>query len=601
MATGGGKSLCYQLPAAVLGGVTLVISPLIALMVDQVQKLNEKGIPAALVSSANGERNNREVMERLLGRRMNNNKTNKEENKALKPINLLYGTPELLLTERFRKILTELHQRNGLALFALDEAHCLSSWGHDFRPAYRKLRWLRTSFPNIPCMACTATATPKVISDIREVLLLNKEDVPCNISSFNRPNISYEVRYKDSLDAMRPGGAIGDLIQLIKVQHEQATKESTPCSGIVYVHRRQDTSYIAEQISMAAGIKAAPYHAGLKNSERNAVQKNWTDGKIKIAVATVAFGMGIDLAHVRYVVHWSMAKTVEGFYQESGRAGRDGGNALSALYYSKEDFKRFEYIVRKSMQHKGKDKVQTDDRFQRKHPIEALEQMKKYCIIPDCRRRFLLAHFGEEINPTEICKKTCDYCKNPSKVQKAINTSDVVRDVLKSAATYNRSIRKDEWDGQWDQPHGEDECNEFSDGWKDGDLIITAGSGDQDSYTALNSERKGFAKASSILSNYRKMEEREFDNKASKSRHIEIPEHLRDSLPNPLSQYEKKPKNKSNNESSSMLENRVAQLRENLKKLKAQRVAKSEAQKAKAKTVAKAPPPPALSFKFSKN
>jgi len=373
MATGGGKSLCYQLPASVLGGVTLVISPLIALMVDQVNNLNKKGVTAALLSSSNGERNNKQVMARLIGRHVDKKSKGKVA-KPLQSITLLYVTPELIQTERFRTVLKELYQKNKLTQFAIDEAHCLSTWGHDFRPAYRKLDWLRSNFPDIPCMACTATATAKVISDIRETLSLKDEEVPCNMSSFNRPNISYEVRYKDSLDAMKPGGAIGDLISFIKQQHEKASNDAYFCSGIVYVHKRQDTSFIANQITRTAGIQAAPYHAGLKDADRKMIQENWTAGKIKVAVATVAFGMGIDLAHVRYVIHWSMAKTVDGFYQESGRAGRDGHDALSVLYYSKEDYDRFEFIIAKSAQAKGASRASS------KNPLEGLQQMRNYCI-----------------------------------------------------------------------------------------------------------------------------------------------------------------------------------------------------------------------------
>lgn len=340
-------------------------------MVDQVSNLNRKGVPAALLSSSNGERKNKEVMERLIGRTMDEKKKKGKHAKPLQSITLLYVTPELIQTERFRRVLKELYQRKKLTQFAIDEAHCLSTWGHDFRPAYRKLDWLRNSFPDVPCMACTATATPKVILDIRKTLLLTEEEVPCNMSSFNRPNISYEVRYKDSLDAMKPGGALSDLISLIRQQHQKASNEKSFCSGIVYVHKRQDTSFIANHITSTTGIQAASYHAGLKDSDRKTIQENWTAGKIKVAVATVAFGMGIDLAHVRYVIHWSMAKTVDNFYQESGRAGRDGAKALSVLYYSKEDNDRFEFIISKSAQ---------NDHANNKNQLEGLYQMRNYCI-----------------------------------------------------------------------------------------------------------------------------------------------------------------------------------------------------------------------------
>jgi RecQ family ATP-dependent DNA helicase len=299
MATGGGKSLCYQLPAVVLGGVTIVISPLIALMADQTQSLLDKGIAAAVISSSNGERCNLDVMERLLGRSLRA-KQKQPDPENQKPVTLLYCTPEQIQTDRFRNILTELYQKHRLALFAIDEAHCLSSWGHDFRPAYRKLGWLRDNFPDVPCMACTATATPKVIEDIRSTLRL--KDCPCHVGSFDRGNIHYKIRYKDALDQTNPRGAKGDLLDFLQREHQRAKETSTSYSGIIYVHKRNDTTDLAKEITNTTGIVAAAYHGGLKVSERDRVQQSWTAGKIQIAIATVAFGMGIDLAHVRYVV-----------------------------------------------------------------------------------------------------------------------------------------------------------------------------------------------------------------------------------------------------------------------------------------------------------
>ena len=329
MATGGGKSLCYQLPALTRGGTTIVISPLIALMKDQVNALVQKGVAAAAICSANTQKENTNVMERMLGRSMSTTTNKKKaDEQVFLPLTLVYCTPELLQTQRFQNVMEELHKKNRLSFIAIDEAHCMSSWGHDFRPAYRKLDYVRRAFPQVPCMALTATATANVIADIRQNLLM-PESVPCHVGSFDRPNIFYKVRYKDYLDATMDGGSLADMVKFITKHHERAKEKGSPIAGIIYCHKRDDTQFLAKEIEKCTKIPSAGYHGGMKDADRTKIQEEWTSGKVKIVCATISFGMGIDLDCVRYVIHWSIPKSMSGFYQESGR-GKD--NDICSLF-----------------------------------------------------------------------------------------------------------------------------------------------------------------------------------------------------------------------------------------------------------------------------
>ena len=359
MPTGGGKSLCYQLPALLLDGLTIVISPLIALMKDQVDSLNVNGIPSAFLNSS---QSNEEQIQLA----------NKLRNKQVK---LLYLAPERLFGNEgkmisFLKTLT-------VSLIAIDEAHCISHWGHDFRPEYLGLAELKVEFPDVPVIALTATADKLTKKDILEKL--NLQDPAIFISSFNRENITYRVTpKKDSFN------------QVMNFLSER--KED---SGIIYCLSRKSTEALAADLKKE-GFLAEPYHAGLDNSVKARTQEAFLRDEVKIIVATIAFGMGINKSNVRYVVHIDMPKNIEGYYQETGRAGRDGLPSDALLLYSPGDaimLKRFATIE--------------DNPEQTRIMLNKLNDMVNYCQLQTCRRQFLLKYFQEDF-PANC--GSCDIC-----------------------------------------------------------------------------------------------------------------------------------------------------------------------------------------------
>lgn len=377
MPTGGGKSLCYQIPSLIFSGLTVVVSPLIALMEDQVQSLDSVGIPSLFLNSSLEWEEYTYNMHQIRSGE----------------IKILYCAPETLVTERIQNLLSQVE----VSCLTIDEAHCISEWGHDFRPEYRRISQIRKLFPNAVCLALTATATETVRKDIKTTLQLGKnKHYKEFISSFNRPNIY--------LDVISKSGSTNTKFHGIKLSRADEitldfVKSHSKESGIIYCFSRKKVDEL-NSLLQTAGFSSLPYHAGLKDEERSKNQNDFVKDNIKIIVATLAFGMGINKPNVRYVIHYDLPKSIEQYYQEIGRAGRDGLPSSALLLYSYSDTKKISFFIEEKAEK------------ERKIAEEHLKKMVQYAETPTCKREFLLNHFGEKLKEKVSDENCCSSCKN---------------------------------------------------------------------------------------------------------------------------------------------------------------------------------------------
>lgn len=407
-ATSFGKSLCFQLPAVVDYGITIVISPLLALMNNQIASLRAAGINVATINSTTPHSVKTAILEDL---------------KSGHPhTRLLYVTPEYCQLDNFRKHLRIVHEQRELARIAVDEAHCISEWGRDFRPSFKELNFFKREFPDVPMICCTATATDRVRDDVISILGLDRTKLKSFMMTTSRPNLHYEIRFKcdeedhyDDFLAWLKGTYARRANNAARSQElSQRNERATNVPGIIYTLYRKDTEALAARLRND-GIGAKPYHAGLTTEQKDDHLHGWVANKegYDVIVATTAFGMGIDKDNVRFVVHWQMPKSFEGFYQEAGRAGRDGKASICILYYSREDRDRAAMTMSREREKNANAKGSAAARGEQAmvNRIKSLQALIGYCEdVKNCRHKLIASYFGDESKAP--CQWACDWHKD---------------------------------------------------------------------------------------------------------------------------------------------------------------------------------------------